>query len=68
MSIHYRVIEASTAENLEKKAEELIADNWEPTGGISVCAYSEFYRCSNGEMKHSHYNFCHSQAFVRGIK
>jgi Domain of unknown function (DUF1737) len=36
----YRVVEAQSASELQKKVQKLIQDGWEPQGGLSVATYA----------------------------
>ena len=37
--MHYVVIEANSAEELQQKVQDAIDERWEPLGGISVATY-----------------------------
>ena len=37
--MEYRIVETKSAEELQMKVQELIAQGWKPQGGLSVVSY-----------------------------
>jgi hypothetical protein len=37
--MRYQIVEASSAQELQQKVQDLINDGWEPLGGLSVATY-----------------------------